>query len=70
MLIRLVAKYGKKMVGRYGNVIASSALLLAVGFSIGSCRFILHQPEEPKELEKYINNIRVYRKSKLKYNPL
>lgn len=58
MLIRTISKYGKKVITTYGNTIVSLALFLAVRFSIGSCRFILHQPEEPKELEEYIKKIK------------
>ena len=40
----------KRLIIKYGNAIASLSLALALRYSIGSCRFILHQPEEPAEL--------------------
>lgn len=43
----------KRLIIKYGNAIASLSLALALRYSIGSCRFILHQPEEPAELKIY-----------------
>ena len=40
----------KKLILKYGNAIASLSLSVAFAISNGSCRFILHQPEEPVEL--------------------
>lgn len=42
----------KNLILKYGNTIASLSLAVAFGISNGSCRFILHQPEEPAELQK------------------
>lgn len=44
----------KRLIMKYGNAIASLSVVLAYRYSIGCCRFILHQPEEPVELQKYM----------------
>ena len=43
----------KNLIMKYGNILASLSLAVAFRVSSGSCRFILHQPEEPTELLKY-----------------
>lgn len=54
MFGKIISKAGKKAIAKHGHIIASMALSLAAGFSIGTCRFLLHQPEEPRELREYI----------------
>ena len=42
----------KRIIMKYGDKIAALSLFLAFAYSRGSCRFILHQPEEPEELKR------------------
>lgn len=42
----------KRIILKYGDKIAALSLMLAFGYSRGSCRFILHQPKEPEALAK------------------
>lgn len=53
----------KKLIMRYGNMIASLSLIVAVRFVFHSCRFLLHQPEEPEELKRLAEDIQSRRKS-------
>ena len=48
---RKVMKFLKNLISRYGGAISAFALMITV-YMDGTCRFILNQPEEPKELSK------------------
>lgn len=54
MLGKRIGKAVKRIIAAHGGIIASMALSLTAVFSIGTCRFLLHQPEEPRELGDFM----------------
>lgn len=64
MFGKRIGKAVKRIIAAHGRTIASMELFLTAVFSIGTCRFLLHQPEEPRELEDFIKKHKNYEEEK------